>query len=152
MRRDHRLSRMLHALIHMADMDRPLTSDAIAGMLGTPAPAVRLMMGGLRERGIVTSAKGHGGGWTLARPLIGITMLDIYEALDAPQLFALGPAEESPTCLVERAVDARLGAAFERTANALRAEMCATTLQMIAMDFARELAATEAKTTAEEAG
>ena len=141
MRRDHRLSRMLHVLIHMRDRERPLTSEAIALMLGTPAPIVRRTMGGLREHGIVSSSKGHGGGWSLTRPLDEITMLDIYEALGEPTLFALGPANASPTCLVERAVDARLGAAFDRAAAELRVELRATTLEAIAGDFERRLKA-----------
>jgi len=139
MRRDHRLSRMLHVLIHMNDREGPLTSATISAMLGTPAPIVRRMMGGLREHGIVSSSKGHGGGWRLIRPLAEITMLDIYEALGEPTLFALGPADDNPTCLVERAVDARLGAAFARMAEALRVELRATTLEVIANDFERRL-------------
>ena len=139
MRRDYRLSRMLHVLIHMRDRDDPLTSDAIAEMLGTPAAIVRRMMKGLREQGIVASSKGHGGGWRLARPLNAITMLDIYEALGAPTLFALGPANDNPTCLVEQAVDARLGSAFARAADALRVELRRTTLEEIARDFERRL-------------
>ena len=128
---------MLHVLIHMADRDGPLTSDTIATMLGTPAPAVRRTMGRLRAHGIVDSSKGHGGGWSLSRPLARITMLDIYEALGAPTLFALGPADDDPTCLVEKAVDARLGAAFARAAEALHTELRATTLDVIASDFRR---------------
>ena len=132
---------MLHVLIHMGDLDRPVTSDTIATMLGTPASAVRGHMGKLRARKLVSSNKGHGGGWTLTRPLAEITMLDIYEALDSPALFALGPAEDDPTCLVERAVDRRLGDAFARAGEVLRAEMQATTLAMIAGDFEMGLAA-----------
>lgn len=141
MRRDNRLSRMLHVLIHMKDREGPLTSEAIANMLGTPAPIVRRTMGGLRKHGIVTSSKGHGGGWSLNRPLSEITMLDIYEALGEPTLFALGPANDDPTCLVEKAVDARLGQAFARAAEGLRAELGATTLEDIASDFDKRLKA-----------
>ena len=112
-------------------------------MLGTPAPIVRRTMGGLREHGIVSSVKGHGGGWRLIRPLAEVTMLDVYEALGEPTLFALGPAAENPSCLVERAVDARLGDAFERAAEGLRVELQATTLEHIAEDFERRLAAAE---------
>ena len=130
---------MLHVLLHMRARDEPLTSAAIATMLGTPAPIVRRTMKGLREHGIVSSSKGHGGGWSLIRPLAEITMLDVYEALGEPTLFALGPAADDPTCLVERAVDARLGDAFARAAEGLRVELRATTLQEIATDFERRL-------------
>ncbi|MEL6751381.1 MAG: Rrf2 family transcriptional regulator [Pseudomonadota bacterium] len=141
MRRDNRLSRMLHVLIHLKDLDTPMTSATISLMLGTPAPIVRRMMGGLRDCGIVASTKGHGGGWRLARPLEETTMLDIYEALGEPALFALGPANSDPDCLVEKAVDARLGLAFDRAAKQLRDELRATTLAAIADDFERRLRA-----------
>ena len=126
---------MLHVLIHLREHEGPLTSETIGAMLGTPAPIVRRTLAGLRERGIVSSTKGHGGGWSLARPLGEITMLDIYEALGEPTLFALGPANDDPTCLVERAVDARLGDAFARAAEGLRLELRRTTLEEIADDF-----------------
>jgi Rrf2 family protein len=140
MRRDHRLSRMLHVLIHLGDHDGPIPSTAISRMLGTPPAIVRRTMGALRDRGIVASAKGKGGGWTLERPLDRITMLDVYEALGRPSLFALGPANETPTCLVEKAVDARLGDALEAAASMLRAEMERTTLDRIADDYRARLA------------
>lgn len=130
---------MLHVLIHLGDQKAPLPSTAIAQMLGTPAPIVRRMMGTLREGGIVTSAKGQGGGWTLERPLDRITMLDVYEAIGAPALFALGPANDNPVCLVERAVDARLSTAFASAADRLRADLKATTLAQIAEDFRERL-------------
>ena len=75
-------------------------------------------------------------------------MLDIYEALGEPTLFALGPSNDHPTCLVERAVDARLGAAFARAAEGLRVELRATTLEEVAGDFARRLEEARAEGTA----
>lgn len=131
---------MLHVLIHLGNQDGPLPSTTISQMLGTPAAIVRRTMGALRERGIVSSSHGHGGGWTLERPLGEITMLDVYEALGAPTLFALGPAKDDPTCLVERAVDARLGGALEEAAAMLREQMGRTTLKEIADDYRGHLA------------
>ncbi|HYE44453.1 MAG TPA: Rrf2 family transcriptional regulator, partial [Caulobacter sp.] len=62
MRKDSRLSRMLHVLLHMAQRHEPMTSDAIAQMLGTNPAVVRRTMAGLRDAGYVRSEKGHGGG------------------------------------------------------------------------------------------
>ena len=84
-RRDSRLSRMLHVLIHMAEHDEPLTSEAVAGFM--------------------SSKKGHGGGWALAVPLEKITLLDVYRALGDPAVFAFGPTGEPADCLVEQAID-----------------------------------------------
>lgn len=106
---DSRLSRMLHVLIHMDQIGEPLTSEAIARMLTTNPVVVRRTLGGLRAAGYLTSVKGHGGGWTLARPLDEITLRDVHNALGGPKLLAIGLADDNPDCLVERAVNAALG-------------------------------------------
>lgn len=98
MRNDSRLSRMLHVLIHMDKHQHSATSDMIAKMLNTNPVVVRRTMAGLREQGYVRSEKGHGGGWTLVRPLSDITLLDVYRAIGEPHLFAIGPADDQPEC------------------------------------------------------
>lgn len=103
MRTDSRLSRVLHALLHLAEMDGPATSTQLAQMLQTNSAVVRRMMSGLREAEIVTSVKGHGGGWSLEKPLTQITLLEIYQALGTPHLFAIGNDEEEPACLLAKA-------------------------------------------------
>ena len=105
---DTRLSRMLHVLIHMDQIGRPMTSDAIAGMLEANPVVVRRTMAGLKAAGYLSSEKGHGGGWTLARPLEDITLRDVHVALGGPRIFAIGLADDDPRCLVERAVNAAL--------------------------------------------
>lgn len=102
MNRDRRLSDVLHVLLHLDQAEAPLTSDALAASLGTNAAAFRRMMTGLREAGYVRSEKGHGGGWTLARPLAEISLLDVYSALGRPNLFAIGNRLDRPNCLIER--------------------------------------------------
>lgn len=92
MQLDARLSRMLHILIHMDRLDGPMTSELAAQMLRTNPVVVRRTMAGLRDAGYVRSEKGHGGGWTLARPLDAIRILDIYRAVGEPRIFSIGPA------------------------------------------------------------
>ena len=103
MPRDLRLSRMLHVLIHMDRHVTLATSEQISKMISTNPVVVRRMMGGLRDRGIVTSEKGHGGGWKLALPLSDVTLRDVYEAVGAPPLFNIGPNADPSACLVEQA-------------------------------------------------
>ncbi|WP_373049107.1 Rrf2 family transcriptional regulator [Vulgatibacter sp.] len=137
MRRDSRLSRMLHVLLHMNRHEGPATSEEIADMLGTNPVVVRRTMAGLRERGYVRSEKGHGGGWTLAQPLDAITLLDVYRAVGEPPLFALGTSEDNPDCLVEKAVNAALGDAMEQAEALLLARFGDVTLADLARTFAR---------------
>ncbi|SEK68354.1 transcriptional regulator, BadM/Rrf2 family [Sphingomonas palmae] len=138
---DARLSRMLHLLIHMGRRDGPLTSEAAAVMLGTNPVVVRRTMAGLREAGYVRSTKGHGGGWMLTRGLDQLTMLDVYRALGEQRVFALGPADPAPACLVEQAVNESLGGALREAEALLIRRLSEVSLADIATDFEQRLAA-----------
>jgi DNA-binding IscR family transcriptional regulator len=144
MQMDGRLSRMLHVLIHMERMEEPMTSEKAAGMLHTNPVVVRRTMAGLRDAGYVASVKGHGGGWTLTQPLERITMLDIYRALGEPRLFSVGPANDDPHCLVEKAVNASLATAFDDARELLMQSLAGVTLADIARDFEQRLASSGA--------
>jgi Rrf2 family protein len=106
MNRDTRLSDVLHVLLHMDQVQEPLTSELLARSMSTNPAVFRRTMAGLREAGLVRSEKGHGGGWRLARPLREITLLAVYEALGRPNLFAIGNRTRHSDCLVEKGVNA----------------------------------------------
>ncbi|MBK5016764.1 Rrf2 family transcriptional regulator [Pantoea sp. S62] len=137
MRNDTRLSRMLHVLIHMSRHDRPATSDTIAEMLNTNPVVVRRTMALLKEKGYVRSEKGHRGGWSLAKPLADITLLDIHKALGSSSLFAIGLSTDHPECLVEQAVNAALTEAFDAAQALLLRRLESVTLAELASDFER---------------
>ncbi|WMT87600.1 Rrf2 family transcriptional regulator [Pelagibacterium sp. 26DY04] len=142
MRTDNRLSRMLHVLIHMSSHTGAATSETIARMLSTNPVVVRRTMAGLREAGYVRSAKGHNGGWELARPLEEITMADIYRALGSPHLFALGLANDDPRCLVEKSVNARIHDTLGAAEAMILEQFAAMTLAQVRDDFEDRLAQT----------
>jgi len=135
MRTDTRLSRMLHVLIHIARHEQPATSDTIAQMLGTNPVVVRRTMALLKNEGYVRSEKGHRGGWTLAKPLAQITLLDIHQALGSSSLFAIGLSTDHPQCLVEQAVNAALTDAFDAAQALLIMRLGSVTLEQLANDF-----------------
>jgi len=143
MRSDSRLSRMLHVLIHMDKHERHATSSLIANMLGTHAVVVRRTMAGLREHGYVRSVKGPGGGWTLARTLEDMTLLDVYRALGEPPIFAIGEADDHAECLVEQAVNNALADALREAEALLLARFGSITLAELARDFEKRLRAVE---------
>lgn len=135
MKRDSRLSSVLHALLHMAAFDRPMTSDALAQCMETHPVVVRRTMAGLREAGIVSSEKGHHGGWVISADLSKITLRDIHEALGEPAILALGHRNGNPKCLVEQSVNATLGGAFEEAEKLLMQRFASVTLAEIAKEF-----------------
>ncbi len=108
MNRDTRLSGVLHVLLHLSQLSTPATSETLARTMGTNGPVFRRTMAGLRVAGYVASEKGHGGGWTLKRPLREITLFDVYIALGQPSLFAIGSRNEDSSCKIEQAVNGAL--------------------------------------------
>ncbi len=149
MPRDNRMSRMLHVLIHMDRHLKRVTSKEISKMLSTNPVVVRRMMAGLRDKGFVTSEKGHGGGWELTCGLDSITLLDVFQAIGKPPLFSMGPYADHPDCLVEQAVDARMEKTLGEAETLLMKRFKAITVEEIAKDFEQRYSKHQAQVSAE---
>jgi DNA-binding IscR family transcriptional regulator len=119
----------------MAEVNGPMTSDVMARAMQTNPVVIRRIMAGLRDAGFVSSAKGHGGGWTIARDLTAITLRDVYSALGSPELFAMGNRTEAPGCLVEQAINAALNSALEDAEALLLDRFAGVTLGQLSADF-----------------
>jgi DNA-binding IscR family transcriptional regulator len=141
MKRDSRLSSVLHALLHMAEQPGPMTSEALGLCLGTNPVVVRRTMGFLRDAGIVQSERGHAGGWRIQADLHTVTLRQLHEALGEPAMFAIGNRHEAPECLVEQSVNAALEGAFAEAEALLLQRFSDITLADLAADFARRHAA-----------
>lgn len=122
-------------LLHLAEHDGPATSEVLARAMRTNPVVIRRTLAGLRERGLVQSEKGHGGGWTLACDLDAVTMRDVYDAIGAPGLLAIGNRIDTPDCLVEQAVNAALGDAFDAAEALLLDSFGRVTLAALSADF-----------------
>lgn len=145
MKRDSRLSSVLHALLHMAEQDGPVTSETLARCLGTNPVVVRRTMGYLREAGIVTSGRGHAGGWRIDVDLGSVTLRQLHEALGESAMFAIGNRNESSQCLVEQSVNAALETTFAEAEALLLKRFSEITLADLAADFTRRHAAARRK-------
>lgn len=128
---------MLHVLIHMDQLDGPVTSEFVGRMLDTNPVVARRTMASLKAAGFLTSEKGHGGGWRLARLLDQITLRDVHEALGGPRVFALGLSNDRPDCLVEQAVNDALSSALAESERLLLQRFSEVTLAALSADFAR---------------
>ncbi|MFK7852685.1 MAG: Rrf2 family transcriptional regulator [Granulosicoccus sp.] len=140
MRQDSRLSRVLHALLHLDRMDAPATSELIATMLQTNPAVVRRTMAGLRDAGMVTSTKGHGGGWSLAKPLNEIALLDVYQALGSPPLFLIGNDEEEPSCLLARAANNATSLALDHARKQFENSLASISVAQLTKDWRPDMA------------
>ena len=135
MKQSSQLSDVLHVLLHLAEADMPLTSDTLAAAMRTHPVVLRRLMAGLRDAGLVTSGKGHGGGWRVCIPLDQVTLGDVHAALGAPALVSLGFREDRPECVVAQVVNESLQAAMQEAEAALLARLGSITLAQLSLGF-----------------
>lgn len=142
MKRDSKLSIALHILAHLAETGgRPTVSEELAAHLGTNPVVIRRSLAGLREAGIVTSVKGHGGGWTVARPAATITLREVYAALG--ERGDLVPVRESDPhgCLIAATVDDALDDFYAEAEALLLRRLADISLADLATEVHRRYAA-----------
>ena len=82
-------SRADYAVVVMAAAARHpagscLSAAMLSGETGVPLPTAQKLMGRLASAGLLSSARGTGGGFRLAREARGITLADIVEAVEGP--------------------------------------------------------------------
>ncbi len=126
-------------LLHLEQAKDPITSEQIGLMLATNPSLVRRTMGGLRKAGIVTSVKGHGGGWCLAKLLTEITLYDVYEALGSPGLFALGLSNTTTSCLLEQSANKAIDSALDHASAFFRTELTKQTVADLVLPHAQKV-------------
>ena len=61
-----------------------LSATELAGETGVPLPTTQKLMGVLAASGLLSSVRGAGGGFALARPAAEISLADIVEAVEGP--------------------------------------------------------------------
>ena len=128
MKRNSRLSLALHTLSHMArDPDRVRTSKDIAEHAGTNPVVVRRVLGKLREAGLLTSDRGHAGGWKLAKPPLQITLADVYVGL-GESLIATEEQDNALSCTVEHALRRKVSNLMSEVETSLIAKLGETTI------------------------
>ena len=135
MQQSSRFSVALHVLTHLVDAPEPQTSERLATCVGTNPVVVRRTLAGLREAGLVASARGTGGGWSLVRPAAEITLRDVYAALGERLLVAVSVAPSGTPgarCRIQKAVAGTLDEFLDDAEALLAARLGRLTLATLA--------------------
>ena len=110
------------------------TSEQIASSVNTNPVVIRRLLGDLRKAGIVESRRGQGAGWSLARDLRSITLLDVYEAVEPGPLFAMHRTAPDPECVVGHGIQTAMRRVYDGIEETLRRELARVTLQDVLED------------------
>ena len=137
-----RFSVALHLLAHLVDVPEPQTSEALAACVRTNPVVVRRTLAGLREAGLVSSSRGPGGGWSLARSAADVTLRDVYAALGERLLQGVdvaGLGAGDGGCRIQRAVAGTLDEFLDDAEALLAARLGRITLAGLAAGVRGEL-------------
>ena len=95
----------IHILVVIAvQQGTPVPSDLIADSVNSHASVVRRILISLNKAGITDARLGSGGGAILARPASAISLLDVYLAVEDPELFACHRSGPNTDCMIGRSI------------------------------------------------
>jgi Rrf2 family protein len=127
-----RLTIATHALAWLALARRRgqdvLTSEQVAASVNTNSVIIRRSLGDLRRAGLVTVRHGAGAGWSLAREPEDISLLQVYDAVDAQPAFGLHHTEPNQECPVGRGIRPALSGVYGRVEQTMRRELAKTSI------------------------
>lgn len=96
-----------------------VTSASLAHSVNTSASFVRRTVAKLSKAGLVETSKGKNGFCRLAKKAESISLLDIYEAVDAPRVFSIHHYETQKPCLVSCNIKLALEKVLGKTQKAM---------------------------------
>ena len=133
-----RLTIAAHALTWISLYQRQghqvATSEQIATSANTNPVVIRRLLGELRKAGLVESRRGVGAGWSLARELKSMTLLDVYEAVEPGSLFAMHRATPDQGCVIGYGIQPAMQGIYEGIEETLRRELARVTLEDVLRD------------------
>jgi Rrf2 family protein len=108
-----------------------LSAGELSQETGVPLPTAQKLMGRLASSGLLTSVRGAGGGFTLARPVAEISLADIIEAVEGPiAMTQCTGSEEASECALD--AHCRVKPHMNIVSNAVRGALGAVSLQSLA--------------------
>lgn len=109
--------------------DERLTSELIAGSVGTNPVVIRRQLALLREAKLVESKGARGGGWVLARKPEAIKLSQVRGALGTEATFRMHRNDPSPNCVVGQNVRRALAVVCEDAEKAVTRSLQTRTIK-----------------------
>jgi Rrf2 family protein len=129
----------IHVMAALAcGCDKDITSSTLASSVNTSPSFVRRVLAKLSKAGLVETATGKAGKTWLARDPKQISLLDIYQAVDAPRAFAIHNYAEQKVCLVSCHIKEALVNALGKTQKAMEASLDGTSLAQVVTEVKKK--------------
>jgi FeS assembly SUF system regulator len=106
-----------------------LSATALSTDTGVPLPTAQKLMGQLAASGLLTSVRGAGGGFALARPAGAISLADIVEAVEGPIALTMCSDSNNHECALDK--HCRVKPHMGVVGHAVRGALGAVSLQQL---------------------
>ena len=124
--------------------DRGLSAEALSEFFEVPSAYLAKQLQALSRAGITASARGKGGGYSLARPVDAISLLDILEAIEGKlPAFRCTEIRQNGPCALRRKdckAPCEIASAFADAEQVYKDTLGAKTLAMIMQEAAANAA------------
>jgi Rrf2 family protein len=125
----------VHILVFIAEQGgAPVTSQTVAGSVGTNPSFVRRVVAQLGRAGLTKGQEGSGGGTVLARDAASITLRDVYHAVDESRVLVPLHPSPHPLCKVGGNITSALGDTVQQVAEAVDSRLKRTTIADLLAD------------------
>jgi Rrf2 family protein len=120
----------IHVLTLLANTgDEPLKSGQVAASVNTNPVVIRRILCQLARARLVNSQTGAAGGSRLARQPRLITLLEVYRAVEAGEVFSLHRQPPSRRCFVGMNIETVLGGVLEEVGSAVESVLAKITIE-----------------------
>ncbi len=128
----------IHALsvLARAKGKGPVCSSTIAESVHTNPVVIRRLMAELEKAKLVRSVAGRCGGFELERKAEGISLADIYHAVEDDGMFRMHKTDPNSCCPVAKQMKTVLNEPLKNAEIALSNSLARTTLQDVALSIA----------------
>lgn len=114
----------VHLMIALGfDSSGQATSGALAASINTSPSFVRRILAKLSKAGLVRTTIGKTGACALAKKPEEISLLEIYQAVDAPKTFAIHDYPVQDSCRVSCSIESVMRKVLTRAQNAFEGNL-----------------------------
>ena len=114
-----------------------MTSTELAESVNAAPSFVRRVLSKLAKAGLVQTRTGKSGACSLAKKAKDISLLEIYEAVEAPKAFAIHSYPNQKACRVSCNIKSSMERVLDRTQKSMEQTLGRTTLAELVDDLKR---------------
>ena len=107
------------------------TSEELAGSVNANPAFIKRILAKLSKASLIVTSPGKSGGCSLAKKSTEITLLDIYNAVEAPDAFAIHTYPAKRSCVISSNIKSVMGDVLKSSQRALEDNLKKTSLSEV---------------------